>query len=184
MKLLWLNILLGLSLSAPIAAHAQVGIYGTFDAARVMAASPGTQQTTAWSFGPAAGIYYDFLHLGPMRLGADLRGDLLEGGQKYRSALFGLRLAAKLPVISLTPYVQGAVGVGGAAHSGLGGVGTIYSNKFQYQILGGLDCALAPHIDLRLAEVGYARMSGISSAPDAPVATVLTISSGIVFRLP
>jgi hypothetical protein len=183
MKQSWLIVLLGIAIAAP--AHAQIGVYGKLDAVRLNAASPGVAASTTWYYGPGAGIYDDFLHLGPISLGADLRGDYLWGNeQQYRSALFGLRLAAKPPILPIKPYVQGSVGVGGASHGGLNGSGSIFSNKFQYQVLGGLDYTFFPHLDLRLVEVGYGRMSGISSSGVAPEATLFTLSAGLAIRLP
>jgi hypothetical protein len=184
MKLRWLTILLGLSISFATA-NAQVGLYGKFDAVRFTASSTGINPASAWYYGPGAGIYYDFLHLGPVALGTDLRGNFLSGNQqKFRSALFGLRLSAKPPLIPIRPYLQGSVGIGGPTHSGLDGVGTIYSNKFQYQVIGGLDFTLIPHLEFRVAEMSYGRMSGISGSSSAPVSTLFTISTGLVVRFP
>jgi hypothetical protein len=184
MRLRWLTVLLALT-TVP-AAHAQLGIYGKYDATRLNGVNgPGAASTTTWFNGGGVGLYYDFIHLGPAAIGADLRGDLLSAqGVSYRDALFGLRLAAKLPVLPLTPYIQGSVGVGGPNHSVLGGNGSVYSNKFQYQVLGGVDYTIVPHLDWRVAEVAYGRMSGISSSSPAQVATLFTISTGLVVRLP
>jgi hypothetical protein len=183
MKLRWLTVLLALAISS-IAAHAQIGVYGTFNSVRLTASSIGSSvQTTAWYGGAGAGIYYNFLHMGPIALGADLRGDLLTGNQqKYRSALFGLRLAANPPLLPIRPYVQASVGAGGASHSGLNGVGTIYSEKFQYLVAGGVDYTLVPHVDFRVVEVGYGRMTGISSGGTVPTSTLVSVSTGLVVR--
>jgi hypothetical protein len=183
MKLRWLSVLLGIAIYSA-SAHAQIGVYGTFDSVRLTASSVGsTAQTTTWYNGAGAGIYYNFLHMGPIALGADLRGNLLTGSQqKYRSALFGLRLAAKPPLLPVRPYVQASIGTGGASHSGLNGVGTIYSDKFQYLVAGGVDYTLVPHVDFRLVEVGYGRMTGISSGSPAPTSTLVSISTGLVVR--
>ncbi|MGA7833303.1 MAG: hypothetical protein WCA21_20300 [Terracidiphilus sp.] len=185
MKLRWLTILLAL---APFSAsaHAQIGVYGAFNSVRLTASIVGSSaQTTAWYSGAGAGVYYNFVKMGPIALGADLRGNLLSGNQqKYRSALFGLRLAAKPPVLPIRPYVQASIGAGGASHSGLNGVGTIYSDKFQYLVAGGVEYTVVPHVDFRVVEVGYGRMTGISSGGTAPVATLFSISSGLVLRFP
>ena len=182
MKLRWLTILLVLSVSFATS-NAQVAIYGKFETVRFTASN--INPTGTWYYGPGAGIYYDFLHLGPVALGADLRGNLLSGSQqKFRSALFGLRLSAKPPILPLRPYIQGSVGVGGPTHSGLDGAGTIYSNKFQYEIIGGLDYTLVPHIEFCAVELSYGRMSGVSSGTPAPVATLFTVGTGLVVRFP
>jgi hypothetical protein len=184
LKILWLALLLYIATTAS-SANAQLGIYGKFDTTHVSAGDP-NYESTAWYFGPGAGIYYDFLRVGPISLGADLRGDLLWGNhQKYRSALFGIRLAAKAPLLPIRPYVQGSAGAGGASHTGFNGSGTFYSNKFQYQVLGGMDYTIIPHIDLRLVEAGFGRMSGIGSGPGpAPASTLFVVSSGLVLRFP
>lgn len=165
-------------------AHAQIGIYGRFDATRLSGTS-NSFETLGWYEGGGGGVYYDFAHFGPIGLGADVRGNFLAGNQhKFKSVLGGVRLSVHPPVLPIRPYVQGSIGVGGASHNGLGNSGTIYSNKFEYQVLGGLDYTLLPHIDWRVAEVGYGRISGISSGASAPAVNLFTIGTGIVVRLP
>jgi hypothetical protein len=160
--------------------HAQVGIYGKFDATR-LTANPAVSSSN-WFYGPGAGIYYDAVHLGPISLGADLRGDLLSGtGQDYRSGLFGLRLAAKPPVLPIKPYIQASVGVGATKPTAASSLSVHYTTKFQYQIAGGLDFTIFPHVDFRAVELGYARMTGISTGTPA---SLFTVSTGLVFRLP
>jgi hypothetical protein len=166
-------------------AHAQIGIYGKFDATNLSTGNGDQYETPGWYYGGAAGVYDDFVHLGPIGLGLDLRGNLLAGNQqKYRSALVGLRLAVNPPILPIRPYIQGSVGLGSTSHSGLEGAGTNYSNKFQYLVLGGVDYTIFPHLDWRVAELGYGRMSGISSSGSAPTVNLFTIGSGLVVRFP
>jgi hypothetical protein len=170
-------------LFTPAIASAQVGIYGQFNAVHASTSGTNLYESTGWFVGPTAGVYYDFLHLGPVGIGADLRGSyLFQSPQKYRSILFGLRLAVKPPVLPLRPYIQGSVGVGGSTRSGLGGNGVLYNNKFQYQVVGGIDYTLVPHLDWRVAELGYGRSAGISSGGPTPGVNLFTISTGVVFR--
>ena len=184
MKLRALALLLGVVVSST-SAIAQVGIYGKFDATRLSTGTTNDFETPGWYDGGGAGVYYDFIHLGPIGFGADLRGNLLTGNQqKFRSALFGLRLAIKPPILPIRPYVQGSAGIGGGTHGGLANAGSIYSNKFEYQVLGGLDYAFFPHLDWRVAEFGYGRVTGISSGASASPVNLFTVSSGIVLRLP
>jgi hypothetical protein len=182
MNLRRLTLLLAIVLTTA-AANAQVGIYGKFDAIRhtdSLTASPST-----WFYGPGAGIYYDALHLGTLSLGADLRGDLLFGqDQHYRSALIGLRLAAKPPILPIRPYIQGSVGIGATKATGQSNLPIHFTSKFQYQIAGGVDFTLLPHVDWRVAEVGYTRLTGISSGTAAPISSLLSVSTGLVFRFP
>lgn len=182
MKLRCLIVLFVFALSTA-AARAQLAIYGNFGATHV---SDNSNHTTNWFYGPGVGVYYDFVHFGPIAAGVDLRGNFLFGShEKYRSGLIGVRLAAKPPLLPIKPYAQFSIGAGGAKADGSAKFpDTNYSTKFQYEVLGGLDLTILPRIDLRVAEVGYGRMSGINGGTIAPAANLVTVSSGIVFRLP
>jgi hypothetical protein len=171
-----LTAILSLTLATSVA-HAQIGLYGNFDTTRLV---DNNFHTTTWFYGPGFGVYYDFLHLGPVSLGADLRGNVLWGkDQKYRSGLIGLRLAAKPPLLPIRPYLQGSLGVGGSNVSTVNGT---YSQRFLYEILGGVDFTIFPHLDLRLAEIGYDRMSGLREGTVEPTDTLFTAATGVVFR--
>jgi hypothetical protein len=174
-----------LALSAS-SATAQLGIYGEYSGTRIPGYSfAGT--TTAWYQGFSAGAYDNLLHAGPVQLGLDLRGGYAKGSSHgYRNFLIGPRLAVKPPLLPIRPYIQAAIGFGGVAQNGLAGSDTQhYSNKLQYGFIGGLDYTLVPHIDLRLVEVGYLRMSAVSSSSATDSALNLTtIGAGLVVRLP
>jgi hypothetical protein len=183
MNLRRLTLLLAFILSTA-AAHAQVGIYGKFDATR-LSSSASTTSASTWFYGPGVGIYYDALHLGPISLGADLRGDILSGSSEdYRSGLFGLRLAIKAPVLPIKPYIQGSVGVGATKPTALSSLPLHYTTKFEYQIASGVDFTIFPHIDWRIVELGYGRITGISSGGEAPAANLFNASTGLVVRFP
>src|SRR5260370_24981948 len=73
--------------------------------------------------GGTGGVYYDFLKLGPVKLGADLRGSILTTkrgayinfngpGARIYSVLVGVRGAFQTPVKSLQPYLQISAGLG------------------------------------------------------------------------
>ena len=177
---LW-RILLVLAFTSA-AASAQVGIYGNFATVHLTDYGGGN----FWTYGPGAGIYYDFLHFGPIRIGVDLRGNRLWGNEEdYWSGLGGVRLVVKPPVLPFRVYVQGSAGVGGVKASGnTGNLSSSYSNKFQYDAFAGTDFTLLPHIDWRVVEVGYGRMSGTSNSGVSNSSGVFTLSSGIVLRLP
>jgi hypothetical protein len=182
MRLHLQGILLTLAFST-VAASAQVGIYGNFATVHLTNNNGGA---SFWSYGPGAGVYYDFLHFGPIRIGADLRGNRLWGNEEdYWSGLGGVRLVVKPPVLPFRVYVQGSAGVAGVKASGnTGNLSNSYSNKFQYDVLGGTDFTLLPHIDWRVVELGYGRMSGVSGGTVSSSSGVFTLSSGIVLRLP
>ena len=163
MKLRALALLLAVVVSST-SAIAQVGIYGKFDVTRLSTGTSNASETPGWYEGGGLGVYYDFIHLGPVGFGADLRGNLLTGNQqKFRSALFGLRLAIKPPILPIRPYVQGSAGIGGGTHGGLANAGSIYSNKFEYQVLGGLDYAFFPH------STGASPSSDTAGSPESAV---------------
>ena len=155
-------------------AEAQLGVYGKFDYTRYSV--PGS---TVSFHGGGVGIYDDFLHLGPIRAGLDLRGDLLTGTNQHdRDILAGVRVAVKPPLLPIRPYVQGSVGVGGTKATGATapGIVPVYSNKLQTGVFGGVDWTVIPHVDFRAVELGYTRITGLS-------ANQFTVSSGIVLRL-
>ncbi len=180
-KLRGLVFLLGFSLPTA-AAHAQIGIYGKLDTLRF---NDNANKNTTWLYGPGVGVYDDFLHFGPLRAGVDLRGDFLYGSdqKRFRSILGGVRVAVKPPILPFKPYIQGSIGAGGIKNtSNL--TANRYSTKFEYQVTGGVDTTILPRIDWRAIEVGYGRMPGVGSAAGTPNSSMLTISTGIVFRLP
>jgi hypothetical protein len=171
------------SLSAP----GQIGIYGKLDITRVSLSSQNHEnfQSTGWFYGPGAGIYYDFLHLGPVSVGADVRGSYqFSDPNKYRSVLAGARLAVKPPVLPIKPYVQASVGLAGSSTPKIGNNPTSFSNKFAYEVVGGADVTIFPAVDWRVVELGYGRVSAVSSFPGTPANSLFLLSTGIVLRLP
>lgn len=181
----WLSCLCWL-LVLTAAAHGQFGVYGKFDLNHYSFNNGGTSAATL--YGGGFGIYDDFVKLGPVRGGVDLRESLVTNSKyDYRSTLFGARVALKAPVLPLRPYVQGSVGVGGTKSKGplaAGISGSSYSNKFSYEILGGLDWTVFPHVDFRAVEIGFGRQSGTGSAAGSGASSMVVVSSGLVLRLP
>jgi opacity protein-like surface antigen len=165
--------------------HGQIGIYGKYDATRFKDNNSGASK---WFNGPTFGVYDDFVHLGPVSLGADLRGNFsYSGSYRYRTGLVGLRGAVKVPLVSLKPYVQGSIGVAGTGFTGpyapgISG-GDHFSNKFAYQVMGGVDYTVLPHLDFRLVELGYGQVTGTTGSPGNPRSDVFSIGAGVVLRL-
>jgi hypothetical protein len=161
-------------------AHAQVGVYGTLIATHV--SNPTSAQSIAfggtntgyWTTGGGLGVYYDAFHLGPVSLGLDLRGS---SASQAKTGLGGVRLAIHPPVLPIKPYVEGLVGGTGTT--------TIYNGtatNFVYEIVGGVDYTIIPHLDVRAIEIGAGRIStGIATAPTGQ-STLLTVSSGIALH--
>jgi hypothetical protein len=165
-------------------AWAQLGIYGEYSAPNVPGdAFLGTK--TAWYEGFTGGVYDDFLHAGPIGVGLDLRGGYAKANiNGTYNVLFGPRLAVKVPVLPFRPFIQGSIGFGGVKSSPGPGNSTHYTGRLQYGLIGGLDFTLIPHLDLRLPEIEYIRTSDDQfSGPAAPV-NLVTISAGLVLRLP
>ena len=170
------------------AALGQLAVYGKFDLLHDSqnendANLVSTVQTTFF-YGGGVGVYDDFFHFGPLRLGVDVRGDLLTGSSfDYRDVLGGVRLAAKLPVLPFRPYVQGSIGTGGTKYTGTGpSAGSTYSNKFTYVVFGGIDTGILPHVDFRAIEVGVGQQTSVSDTGGAPKPVLVFISTGLVVR--
>jgi hypothetical protein len=188
-------------------AHAQFGAYGMFTVDRLsniasspLPASPTTgpnaRLNTADPLGGTGGVYYDFLKLGPVRLGADVRGSILTtkrganvsfngNGTRIYSVLGGVRAAFHTPKPYLKPYIQGSVGLGrsdyGLSNTTASGQDIIYNN-FEYMGLAGLDIKLLPIMDWRVAEFGYGGLNPFGTfSHNYPIKQV---SMGFVFHLP
>ena len=175
-------------------AHAQLGIYGTFDGERVtgftcqgldgQCASSGG---VARPYGGNFGVYYDFRNLGPVRIGGDLRGDVFssnkspteyEGGAgvvRQYGALGGIRGSIDLPIHILRPYAEAAFGY--AKSNAASTNPTLYSNYSQVEGLLGVDIAILPYMDIR-AEAGAGALFGTNTH------STESIGAGVVFHLP
>lgn len=167
---LWIAVFAGLFLAA--SAHAQVGLYGEFSAAKVNV--PGSK----WIYGPTFGGYYDRGHLLFLSTGLDARGAVLGTGHNtLDSGLIGPRLVFQPHVLPIQPYVEALIGLGHAGY--YQGTAPTTVTKFQYQFLGGLDLTILPRIDWRVVEFSYGGLSGLGSSFNPKV-----LSTGIVIRLP
>jgi hypothetical protein len=170
-------------LFAATAGHAQLAVYGKLDATHV---KDNVNNTSTWFYGPGFGVYDNFLHFGPVALGADVRANFLTGSDyNFRSVLGGVRLTAKPPLLPIRPYVEGLVGEAGTKFKSTSTtlLPSHYSNKLAYQVVGGLDWTLLPHLDFRVVELGYGRVSPVSSTTNSPSSSITSLSSGIVIRL-
>src|ERR1700750_677753 len=124
------------AVATTVSTQAQVGVYGMFTVDRLsnIASSPlplppnstdpvFARSHTADPLCGKGGVYYDFMKLGPVKLGADLRGSILTTkrgayinfngpGAHIYSVLGGVRGSFQTPVKSLKPYLQISVGLG------------------------------------------------------------------------
>lgn len=164
-------------------AQAQLAVYGKVDYTHF---GDSKESGSNGYYGGTAGIYDDFLHLGPVRAGLDLRGGLARGGNlDYRNALVGVRVAVKAPILPLKPYAQASLGVGETKYTGAAAVGITsqYSGKLIWQAYGGLDMNIFPHIDFRVIEVGFGKQSTATGFNYTAGPTIVTVGTGLVFRL-
>jgi hypothetical protein len=193
-------------LLAASVAHAQLAAYGTVTVRRMtdIPYTEGSTSVTNGSFDPVGatgGLFYDFKTLGPVRLGADLRGSIENstqgayatanaGGGHIGSGLGGVRATFHVPFVPLKPYAEGMVGVartnfGTQYNTGLatGGVsnttGILLTTHLEYDVFAGVDIAILPLVDFRVVELGYGAVQGSSHTYP-----VQSLSTGIVFHIP
>ena len=149
-----------------VRAEAQIGVYAGFSGAPV-----GGSGATSSAFGPTLGVYVQSGRY--ISLGGDLRGTFLtRNGFNYFTGAAGPRLAFRAPVLPVRPYVEGLIGVASVKD----GNGSSSSTNLNYQILGGVDMTILPHVDWRLIEFDYSAASG--SSVNAKIFT-----TGLVLRL-
>jgi len=162
-------------------ARAQFAVYGMGSAGRIssfnslyatsLSAPALNTAGNFWAYGGTIGIYDNFLTLGPVQLGADIRGFIQSSsnahntyGNQLRGALIGPRLALHIPLIPFRPYVQ----------ADFGGVSTNYgqnssrTGNFAYQIQLGADFTIFPHLDLR-AEYGFGQTLSVIGSTRLPI---------------
>ena len=200
-------LLAAVAVATTISAQAQVGVYGMFTVDRLSniqssplpaptTTGPNARLNTADPLGGTGGIYYDFLKLGPIKLGADLRGSILstkrganvsfnDSGTRIYSALGGVRASFRTKYAPLKPYIQLSAGLGrsdyGLSNTTSAGQVILYNN-FEYEGLAGLDIKLLPIMDWRVAEFGYGGLNPFGTySHNYPIKQV---SMGFVFHLP
>ena len=179
-------LVLSLFLTAGTAAtQAQIAIYamgsGGFLGSTNAAPSSLLGQNGGFSaYGGTFGLYDDFARLGPLKFGGDVRyfqqtsSNGNSYGNKLRGATVGPRLALKFPVFPLKPYVQAEIGDIATNY----GTQPNQPNSFTYQIQGGLDYTLLPHLDLR-AEYGGGQIKAYGNGAKQ---TVQEAGIGLVVR--
>jgi hypothetical protein len=206
-------LLAAIAVATAVSAQAQIGVYGMFTVDRLsrISSSPVppppnssdpafARSDTVDPIGGTGGVYYDFTKLGPMKLGADLRGSILTTkrgayinfngpGARIYSVLGGVRGSFQTPVKSLKPYLQISLGLGRSDYGLYSGrpasseplPNAIYNN-FQYEGLAGLDIKMLPVLDWRVAEFGYGGLNPFGTySHNYPIKQV---SMGFVFHLP
>jgi len=177
---------------APIAVHAQTGIYLNPIATRVsnsvadsgLYAFLGQNSKSEIFYGINFGAYYDFKSTLPFKAGLDMRDSIQHGdGAAMNEFLTGLRISKSFG--HLKPYIEPVVGAGTTRAP----FTVLHVTKVEYGVLGGLDYTTHHHIDFRLFEIGYTQLDTassetISANATIPPSTLITFSAGLIFRFP
>ena len=165
-------------------AHAQFAVYGLFSGG-ILGSTPtipgsSTSHDAGFSSGGfTIGAYDEFTRTGIIHFGIDGRyfsqssSNSNSYGNKVHGGLIGLRLSAKLPIIPLKPYVQAEVGAVGTNY----GINPNTTTSSAWQINGGVDYTVLPHLDLR-AEYG----GGTINAYQGGNQTLQEFGGGVVLR--
>jgi len=173
-------------------AHAQFAVYGMGSAGRlsrfnaihpapVGGTNPVNSDGNFWAYGGTLGIYDDFLKLGPLKLGGDVRGFIQKSNNtngayenQLRGGLIGLRLALHAPLVPVKPYIQAEVG-GASTNYGQNASRT---GNFAYQVQLGADFTIFPHLDVR-AEYGGGQLMGVLGSSTN---SMQQLGAGLVIR--
>jgi hypothetical protein len=168
------------------AGHAQVAVYGQYSGGFLSAATAQSGLTTLVSpsfaaWGGTFGAYDNLYHVGPLKLGGDgrffiesSRGSTVAGNQ-IRGTLFGARLALFSKAVPFSPYIQAEMGVASTNY----GTQSTRSASFAYQINGGLDYTIVPHLDARF-EYGNGQLGSTYAGTRQ---TMQQLGLGLVVRL-
>lgn len=157
-----LVILFALLVSSSLASHAQTALY-----AQVTGQSNDLGSSNGYFWGSTFGVYQDRHSVALLHLGLDARGVIVKNGSTtLGSGLAGVRASVVPHVLPFKVYAEA-----------LGGVSVASTKNFQYQINGGVEYTVLPHLDWRAIEVAYNGYSGSNNGN--PVA----LSTGLVLRL-
>ena len=137
--------------------------------------------------GGTFGAYYDFMKIGPIKLGVDARGSILttKRGALSASAGYGARISSGLGGVrgtfhaykALDGYVQASAGLG-RSNFGLLDPGSLQKGV-EYHAFAGMQLHVLPYADFRVFEVGYGGIeAGSHNYP------LKSVSTGVVFHFP
>lgn len=168
----YIHIFLVSLLFPAVGATAQIGVYGQFSAGKL------NFPYSNWIYGPTLGVYFAQQHFKILSTGIDVRGSFLgnSGDTVWNSGLAGLRLGLKPHLLPIQLYVEGLIG---GAHTEFGeGFSRTVTTNFEYQVLGGVDLTVLPHIDWRVVEFSYGELPNLNGGMDSKM-----LSTGVVVRL-
>ena len=194
------RVLFLIALAAATTARAQVlSVYATSTNMRASNVQTGVigstnQYTSFFTSGIGGGITLGALPLGPIHLGFDLRGSTKPGVNGFDTALGGLRLGIKPPLIKLKPYVQASVGYVATRTTNLTTVtsgsttttpgGTFTNQYIAYQAFAGVDYPILPILDFRIVEIGAGQgfSTGLTFSSNAGNISLFNINTGLVLH--
>ena len=166
------------------AASAQVGVYALFTGANLdttettIITGPPPSTTTATAniatklFGPTLGFYGD-IPTPVVKIGVDVRGELLNGGGKqHYNGVGGPRISVNIPVIKLTPYGEFLFGFGSYKTTT-----PLATGHLDYEYVVGVDRKLFSLLDWRVLEFTYCNYYN-GAIPTKG------LSTGLVVRIP
>jgi hypothetical protein len=170
-------------------AEAQAGAYALFtgahlDTPQTTASPPTTTTVVTGVYGPTFGIYAD-LPIPIVKIGADLRAALLNGGgEQHYNGVIGPRIEVHIPVINIKPYFEFLVGIGSYK--------TTTSNSTthgDYEYVVGVDRKLLTLIDWRILEFSdtnydWAAFGCTSLGCSNTSVPTRALSTGLVVRIP
>jgi hypothetical protein len=180
-------------LTGAAAARGQLlAVYGTFSPTQISNIATGnttglnsTYTTSSyWATGVGGGATLRLLHIAGVGVGLDLRGSTRPGTQGADTGMGGIKLSVKPPLAPIRVYVEAAggyVGTRATVTTGPASGNTATDEFAAYEILGGIDYTLLPHLDLRLVEVGGGKGYPIVSVNNGiPTMSFMTINTGVV----
>jgi hypothetical protein len=169
-----------------------VSVYGTFAPTHVSNVpngitntAPGYVTASYWAPGVGAGLTLNFIPVGPIKLGLDVRGSTKPGTSGSDLILAGPRLAVKVPFIGLKPYIQaegGYLRTRTALATGPAPGTTFVHDYAAWEVAGGVDYPFAPFLDLRVIEFGGGKGYLWNDSSSSPRASFYTVSTGLVFH--
>ncbi len=176
-------------------AHAQFGVFGTITGQRIggVACTQTTGSgvgtctsgtTTDKPYGANFGGYYEFRSFGPVRVGAVIRGGVLNTNKdpgagiastdliREYTALGGVRASTGTPIKWIRPFAE--------VVAGYDKFGPVYAYNTYTKVEGvvGVDVPVASFMDIRAIELGAGALFGPSSH------STQSIGAGLVFHTP
>ena len=143
------------------------------------------QYTSITTAGLGGGMTYNVFRLPAVSVGLDARGATRTGIGSLDDSLFGVKVAANVPVAHVKPYLEAGAGlmttrapnVSSATSGYQTTAGSFTTHYDYYEVLSGVDYPWKKVLDFRLIEIGAGSSFGASRN-----ATVFSVNTGIVLH--